>query len=206
LAGPEAEARGFLPEWGGSDRYLREAMFGPEHARKAGRAGLAADDDGLDPDLPGFGPFGTAGCHCFDEASPTYRRLSAMGALRKRHRMLRSGRQYLRQTAFLDRGFDVHGPGELLAWSRILDDHEALCVVNSHGRDPRGADVVVDANLNPPGTGLTVMLNTAEVARVPGAPHRVGTTLPVMRAPDGTAFVQVRDLPPSETLVLVNHA
>jgi len=206
LAGPEAESRGFLPEWGGSDRYLREAMFGPARARRPGRAGLAPGGEALDPELPGFGPFGTAGCHCFDESFPAYRRVAAVGALRKRHRVLRSGRQYLRPTAFLDRGFDVHGPGELLAWSRILDDEEAVCIVNTHGRDPRGADVLVDSSLNPPGSSLTVVLNTAEAARMFQPPHPVGTALTVMRTPDGTAFVQVRELPASEVLVLMNHA
>jgi glycosidase len=30
LAGPEPGERPWLPDWGGSDRYLREALFGPE--------------------------------------------------------------------------------------------------------------------------------------------------------------------------------
>ena len=29
--------------------------------------------------------------------------------------------------------------GELIAWSRILDDEEALCIVNGHGAEYRGA-------------------------------------------------------------------
>ena len=47
--------------------------------------------------------------------------------------------------SFLGRPFDVYGPGEIMAWSRILDDEEALCVLNAHGTDERGADVLVDA-------------------------------------------------------------
>jgi glycosidase len=74
LAGPEASERQFLPDWKGSDRYLRETMFGPAHPRRDGRAGLAAPPEGLDPDEPGFGPFGTAGRHCFDPQFPTYLR------------------------------------------------------------------------------------------------------------------------------------
>src|SRR5215813_12331458 len=38
--------------------------------------------------------------------------------------------------------------GELIAWSRILDDEEALCIINGHGSESRGADILVDANLN----------------------------------------------------------
>jgi len=160
----------------------------------------------LDPELPGFGPFGTAGRHCFDPDFPTYLRIGAMSAIRNRYRVLRNGRQYPRPTAFLHEGFGVHGPGEVLAWSRLLDDEEAVCVLNTHGMDSRGADVLVDANLNPAGSLLTVVLNTAQ-AGAAGAPgsHPVGSKLPVKRTADGTAYVEVRNIPASEVLVLVNH-
>lgn len=203
FAGPEASERRYLSGWGGNDRFLREAMFGPSHPRKAGRAGIGAG--GADAGEPGFGPFGTAGRHCFDPAFPTYRRIAAMAAVRKKYRPLRVGRQYLRPTAFLGRPFAVHGPGEVMAWSRVLDDEEVVCVLNPHGLEPRGADVVVDADLNPLGGELTVVLNTAEAAGAT-ATHAVGSRLPVRRAVDGTAFVEVRGLGPSECLVLVNHA
>lgn len=203
LAGPEPGARQFLPGWGGSDRYLREAMFGPAHPLKSGRGGVGAGAE--DANEPGFGPFGTAGRHCFDPQFPTYRRIAAMSAARRTYRSLRVGRQYPRPTNFLGRGFALHGPGELTAWSRVLDDEEAVCVLNPHGTEARGADVVVDAALNPPGSALTVVMNTAESAGVAGAPHRVGTTLSVKRAAEGPAFVEVRGLGPSECLVLLNH-
>ena len=35
-----------------------------------------------------------------------------------------------------------------MAWSRILDDEEMLCLFNSHGGKSRSADVLVDAVLN----------------------------------------------------------
>jgi hypothetical protein len=95
--------------------------------------------------------------------------------------------------------------GELIAWARILDDEEALCVVNGHGTDARGGDVLVDADLNPPGSVMTVVLNSAEAAGAAPGRHAVGAPLPVQRAADGAAFVAIRDLPPSEVLVLVNH-
>ena len=63
--------------------------------------------------------------------------------------MLRHGRQYLRPTLLFGGPFALPGAGELVAWSRILDDEEALCVVNSHGTAARGGDVLVDAELNP---------------------------------------------------------
>jgi glycosidase len=202
LGGPEPSERSWLPHWKTSDRYLREAMFGPRHPHRQGRGGLS----GLDPGRPGFGPFGTAGHHCFDPTSPAYVRIAAAAAVRRTYPVLRYGRQYARPIAFLGRPFAHPGPGEILAWSRILDDEEALCVLNGHGTDARGADIVVDADLNPPGSALTVVLNTAQAGGAGAPPHPVASRVAVQRAPDGTAFVALRDVPPSETLVLVNHA
>lgn len=207
FAGPEAGERNWLPEWGSSDRYLREAMFGPSHPRKRGRAGLQAAPLGLDADLPGFGAFGSAGLHCFDVTSPAYLRIAAINALRAQIPCLRHGRQYPRPISVFGQPFGVYGAGEIIAWSRILDDEEALCVVNGHGSAARGADVLVDASLNAPGANLQVMLNTAEAgnpARYAG-PLRVGTRVPVQHSAAGSAYVEIRDLPASEVLVLSTH-
>jgi glycosidase len=210
LGGPEPSERKWLPGWKGgsfSDRYLREAMFGPLHPRRAGEDGLQATPEGKDRALPGFGPAGTAGHHCFDEGSPAFVRIAALTALRQEYPVLRYGRQYLRKIALFDWPFAVHGPGQLVAWSRILDDQEALCVVNAHGTENRGARIVVDAALNPPGSALTVILNSAQAAGSQGfgGTHRVGSRLAVQRTEDGTTYVEVSDLPPSEVLVLTNH-
>jgi glycosidase len=207
LAGPEPAERRWLPDWKGSDRYLREAMFGPPHPRRAGQGGLPTPPGGLDPDLPGFGAFGTAGHHCFDEGHPAYRRIGALAALRTQRPVLRYGRQYLRPVAFLGRPFGVSGPGEIVAWSRILDDEEAVCVLNSHGTDARGSDVLVDAGLNAPDGSMRVILNTAEAAGDPRGPgrHPMGSSVPVRRTADGKAYVEIRDVGASEILVLTNH-
>jgi glycosidase len=207
FAGPEESERSWLPGWGSHDRYLREAMFGPRFPRAQGRQGVpgsGAAGDGLDHQLPGFGPFGTAGAHCFDQDHPIYRRLAAMVTVRGRFPVLRAGRQYLRPTSLLSEPFAPARAGELLAWSRILSDEEALCVVNPHGTAARGGDVLVDAQLNPPGSGLTVVLNTAEVAGLVAGPA-VGTVCPVLRRPSGEAYVTVAPLAPSESVVLINH-
>ncbi len=206
LAGPESQERQWLPDWKRSDRYLREAMFGPERPRAAGRAG-APSAAGLDPALPGFGPFGTSGHHCFDERHPAYRRIAALAALRRGVPVLRHGRQYLRPISVFGEEFSIRGPGEIVAWSRILDDEEALCVVNAHGTEPRGGDVLVDASLSPPGGSMTVVLNTAEIAAGPGyvGSHAAGSPAPVQRTGDGKAYVALRGLDPSEALVLMTH-
>ncbi|MDQ3927578.1 MAG: alpha-amylase family glycosyl hydrolase [Chloroflexota bacterium] len=210
FAGPERSEWQWLPDWGKSDRYLREAMFGPLHPHAEGLAGLQPPPGGLDTGLPGFGPFGTAGRHCFDPGHPAYVRIAAIATLRKQFGVLRYGRQYQRKLKLPHTGFELPEPGQLIAWSRILDDEEALCIVNGNGEQARGGDVEVDVNLN--GSSMTVVLNTAQAAvasQGAGAyqgSHPVGSTVLVRRRPDGGAHVEIRDVGPSEVLVLTNHA
>lgn len=71
-------------------------------------------------------------------------------AARNGHPVLRHGRQRLRPISLLDRPFSAPAAGEIIAWSRILDDEEALCAVDGHGNEARGDDVIVDTVLNPP--------------------------------------------------------
>jgi glycosidase len=211
FAGPEKALRDrFLPDYNVGnpppDKYLRETMFGGEHPRASGAAGLQAGAAGLDTGLPGFGPFGTAGRHCFDVAAPAYVRIAALIAARRALPVLRYGRQYLRQISNFGAPFAFPPGGELIAWSRVLDDEEALCVVNGHGTATRGGQVVVDARLNRgAGAFFEVVASTAQAA-TPGAPgpHPVGQRLPVQRR-DGTAFVQIDPFAPSEVLVLINR-
>jgi hypothetical protein len=119
--------------------------------------------------------------------------------------VLRQGRQYLRPTSLFGGAFHEPDSGELLGWSRILDDEEALCIVNTHGTEARGADVLVDASLNPGSGQFRVVLNTAEIAGAP-VTHPTSSLLTVERKPDGTAYVAIRDVPPSEVLVLDNRS
>jgi glycosidase len=207
FAGPEEAERFWLPGWGGHDRYLREAMFGPRFPRAKGRAGVPGlgGGDGLDHELPGFGPFGTAGFHCFDTNHPLYLRTAAITAIRAGFPVLRSGRQYLRPVSVFGEPFGPAPAGELCCWSRILIDEEALCVVNPNGHASRGADVLVDAQLNPPGSSLTVTMNSAQAGGAAAGVHPVGSQLPVRRAVSGAAYVEIRDVGPSEALVLVNR-
>lgn len=210
LAGPEPAQRSWLPGWKSSDRYLREAMFGPRHPRQAGRAGVPEGVDGaVDDQLPGFGPFGSAGQHCFDQSHPVYRRITAMAALRTAYPALRQGRQYQRPIRFLGYPLDYYGNGEIIAWSRILDDEELLCVLNPHGLELRGADILIDTTLNPIGQSLRVILNTAAYALVDPATysgsHPLGSSVEIQRLADGTALVAIRNLAASELIILSNH-
>ena len=99
--------------------------------------------------LPGFGAFGTAGAHVFDETHPAFVRIKALIVTRKTLRPLRRGRQYRRGTSNAGDDFRFHGPGELLAWSRILNDVEVLIAVNTNGIAARGSRVELDPRLRP---------------------------------------------------------
>jgi glycosidase len=204
FAGPEPSERKWLPGWKCSDQFLREAMFGPEHPRASGTDGLHEPD----MSLPGFGPFGTAGHHCFDKNHPVYKRIAAAAALRSKYPALRCGRQYLRRISFLNKPFDLYGPGEIVAWSLILDDEELLCVLNSNGTELRGADVIVDTDLNSGDTGtMTVVLNSAQVAETQeySGAHPAGSWVGINRTADGRVFVRIRNVPPAEVIILANH-
>jgi hypothetical protein len=146
------------------DRFLREAMFGPGHPRAHHDRDIESQVSDTDPLLPGFGPFGTAGAHCFDRSSPAYVRIAALCSTRAAFPVLRLGRQYQRQTRLPETGFLFPRAGELAAWSRILDTEEAVIVVNPNGASARGGDVVVSGELFLPGAEFVVVVNTAEAA------------------------------------------
>ncbi|MCU1252369.1 MAG: alpha amylase catalytic region [Edaphobacter sp.] len=221
FAGPErSERKQFLPDYSVGnpppDKYLREAMFGPEHPRLLGLAGLAAGPAGFDTNMPGFGPFGTSGAHCFNPNSAAFVRIAALIATRRKYPSLRYGRQYQRPTSNFGTSFALPQQGELIAWSRILDDEEALCVVNGHGTENRGADVAVDAALNSPQAAgdpwsgsapfFEVVSNSAQAAAGSAytGTHPVGSQAPVS-VRDGIAFLALRGVGPSEVLVLINR-
>ena len=143
-------------------------------------------------------------------------RIAALIGVRRRFPVLRYGRQVQRPISNFNAPFALPAGGELIAWSRLLDDEEALCVVNGNGGAARGGNVLVDANLNAagaPGQPLNpgqpfveVVANSAQSASSGpyAGPHPVGQQLPV-KVSGGTAFVEIRDLPPATVLVLVNR-
>jgi glycosidase len=194
---------------GASDTLLRECMFGPEHPRAAGAAAFNTGAAGFDSSKPGFGPFGTSGAHCFDQTSPAYVRITHMIDVRRKFPVLRLGRQYEREISNSQNPFAPAAQGEIVCWSRMLDEDEALCIVNGNGVAHRGGDVVVDASLNRPGSSFIVVGNTSQAAaRAAGTPyagtHRVGDKVPVKQR-NGASFVEIRDVGESEALVLINR-
>jgi glycosidase len=221
FAGPErSEREKYLPDYGignpPPDKYLREAMFGPEHPRLSGLAGLASSTSAFDTSMPGFGPFGTSGAHTFNERSSAFVRIAALTQVRTMYPSLRYGRQYQREISNFGAPFALANAGELIVWSRILDDEEALCVVNGHGTERRGADVLIDPNLNSsdaagnPWSGsdpyLVVVGNTEQAATGAGytGSHPVGSKLGVEWR-NGSAYVSIRGVGPSEVVILINR-
>jgi glycosidase len=209
-SGPEPSERPWLgtvrqddqdvPVFGRTDALLREAMFGPDHPRAAGFAGTQGKTDDA---LPGFGPHGTAGWHVFDTTHPAFRRLKALVATRKALRPLRRGRQYRRPTAIFGTNFGYQGPGELIAWSRVLNDEDVVVVVNTNGDSSRGFRVELDGRLHPSGSTVRVVCDTSKLGALGVDPLGGGAVLPVQTlSSDGRVFVEVGVLGPAEVMVL----
>lgn len=163
------------------DRYVRESMHGRN-----------------------FGAFETEGCHFFNPEHPTYLRIAALTRLRSRSDQigiaLPHGHPYLRETSHSGFPFSIPELGELAAWSQIHFDTEILMALNTHNHEGRGADVTVDASLNPSGTRMKVLYDSAwsdSELRRPPEDQSV-----IVHHDNGRAFVRL-DLPPAGMMVLV---
>jgi glycosidase len=189
-----------VPAFGRIDVLLREAMFGPDHPRAPGFDGTRGQQDTT---LPGFGPHGTAGAHVFDVSHPAFRRLKALIAARKALSPLRRGRQYRRPTAAFGVDFGLQGRGELMAWSRVLNEKDVVVAVNTNGAEGRGFRVELDGRLHPAGATLRVVCDTGKLG-APGADELGGGAVLTVQ-PLGSSsrvFVEVGVLGPAEVMVL----
>jgi hypothetical protein len=118
---------------------------------------------------------------------------------------LRFGRQYLRPVSFLDKPFDIYSGGEIIAWSRILNDEEIVIVFNPHGSQIRGADILVDASLNPDGGSMTIVANTEEAGIDDYTEaNKTGSLKRIQKNVAGIHYIEIRSVGPSELIVLVN--
>jgi glycosidase len=131
----------------GSDRYIREAMFGGA-----------------------FGAFRSRNRHFFDEDQFTYGELAKVHAIRRELLPLRRGRQYLREISGdgVSFGLPRRLGGRMLsivAWSRIFSDNEVLCAINTDPDHPSTAYVTIDDSLHGAGDILRCRYssNAAEI-------------------------------------------
>jgi glycosidase len=127
---------------GGSDRYLRECMFGG-----------------------GFGSFRSAGRNFFDEGQFVFQELGKILALRRNKIALRRGRQYLREISGDGVGFGLpHMIGgqirSVVPWSRLFDRSEIVCAINTDYDNDRAAWVTIDDASHAVGDWLTCLYST----------------------------------------------
>jgi len=157
---------------GDSDRYLRESMFGGA-----------------------FGAFGTRGRHFFDEDHPVYRELSSLLDLRRRTIALRRGRQYLRPISGdgVQFGLPAMIGGQIrsvVPWSRLFDDEEVLCAINTDAGQDRSAWVTLDDGLHRAGEALTCLYSSrpGEAGRTAAVEARNGKAV-LLTVPAGGVVV-----------------
>jgi len=120
-----------------ADRFIRETMFGGS-----------------------FGAFGSRNCHFFNETNPVYRTIADMAYLRRFEVALRRGSQHLRKTSTDGIHFKVptvpektkageeSTQGSVIAWSRIHDTTEVLCVMSTHDDVSESVLIEVDPRLH----------------------------------------------------------
>ncbi|KYC42299.1 alpha-amylase [Scytonema hofmannii PCC 7110] len=127
---------------GGSDRYLREAMFGGE-----------------------FGAFRSREAHFFNEDNPVYQELALILEIRRNNLVLCRGRQYLRSISGDGQNFGFpkmigNQIRSVVPWSRILSNKEMLLAINTDFEQPSTAWVTIDNELHNSGDRLTCVYST----------------------------------------------
>ena len=203
MAGPAMAHPETLPGWADGnwhDRYLREAMFGPEHPRASGAAGRpSGEQPGLfDEKLPGFGPFGTVGHHLFDHQSPTFRRLALLIEARRKYASLWAG--VLSRAGVGELPVGVTNPTAVLAWV-MAKDETMLVVVNTDPVRRLSPAIFLNGALCRDATAARIVASTAAVDDLsPGLV--VGATLGFTLANDDSVWIVVPNLPPSEVVVI----
>jgi glycosidase len=161
----------FDGEGGGdsSDRYIRECMFGGK-----------------------FGAFRSHDRHFFMEDQPVYQEIAKVHLLRAEQLPLRRGRQFLRQISGngADFGFPQIFGGRMLsivAWSRIFNDQELLCAINTDPANSTTAFVTIDNDLHDAGSALKCLYstNSAEIGREVVVESRNGKAVSLTVPPAG---------------------
>lgn len=140
---------------GPSDRYLRECMFGGP-----------------------FGSFQSRDHNFFHEQVFVFEELAKLTAVRLSRIALRRGRQYLREISGdgIQFGLPQMIGGQIrsvVPWSRIHDDSEILCAINTDYNQPVSTWVTIDDDLHQAGHSLTCLYSTIS--------SEIGSTIRVER-------------------------
>lgn len=128
---------------GGSDRYIREAMFGGA-----------------------FGAFRSREKHFFNEKTQVFQQISRLATLRQQYLTFRRGRQYLREISGDGAHFGLptriggSKMNSVVAWSRIFADEEMLCAINTDAENPVSAWVTIDQDLHAAGDELSCLFSS----------------------------------------------
>ena len=152
---------------GDNDRYIRESMFGGN-----------------------FGAFRSKNVHFFKEDNSWYPEIAKIIDIRKKHLPLRRGRQYLRQISGngTDFGFPAY-PGShmnsIVAWSRILNDKEILCAVNTDPDHETIAYVTLDNDLHPVNSQVKCLYASGTAPQVLNVEVRNGKAVRLTIPPAG---------------------
>jgi glycosidase len=128
----------------GSDRYIRETMFGGE-----------------------FGAFRSRDRHFFDTNNPVYKDFSRLLSIRHQHLTLKRGRQYLREIS--GDGISFGYPQSMantairsiIAWSRIMDTQEYLVAFSNDLQNDLAVWVTIDGQLNQVGDRYKCIYSSA---------------------------------------------
>jgi glycosidase len=157
----------------GSDRYIRESMFGGA-----------------------FGAFRSRGRHFFNEDSPVYQELAKVHKLREDWLPLRRGRQFLRPISGDGVNFgDPQVVGtrmrSIVAWSRIFNDVELLCAINTDPNNATSAWVTIDYDLHALGSQVTCLYSTvaADIGKKFAVEARNGRAIFIQVPPAGFVVV-----------------
>jgi hypothetical protein len=130
----------------GADQWIRECMFGGE-----------------------FGAFCSQNRHFFNEQNNVYKNIARVAEIRRKQMVLTRGRQYLREISGDGIGFGYPfkiGDGRMtsvVAWSRILNNVEVLCAINTDVKEEKSAWVTIDAEINAEGDELKVLFDEDDV-------------------------------------------
>jgi len=153
-----------------ADRYIRESMFGGK-----------------------FGAFRSHGRHFFrEDGQRVFQELAKIHTLRRESLTLRRGRQFLREISGdgATFGFPQKFGGKLrsiVAWSRIFNDDEMLCAINTDADHRLTAFVTIDNDLHAPGSRLTCLYSTdpADIDRAVEVEARNGRAVALSVPPAG---------------------